>query len=155
MNIRPASLIWLFSALLILQACGYHNPYTGSRDQEQADVTVYMSVWDNRTNEMALENLIFQKTADWLRQINSLRLTTDQDRADYLLSGTVLGVDYPASAFSTTSTATTLNARIRVEYRLIERASSKTLWRTRSVRLILRSLCDCLTSEAAATICMR
>jgi hypothetical protein len=129
-SIRPLSLIWLFSALLIMQACGYHNPYTGSRYQEQADVAVYISVWDNRTNEMALENLIFQKTADWLRQINSLRITTDPDRADYLLSGTVLGVDYPASAFSTTSTATTLNARIRVEYRLIERGSSKTLWQT-------------------------
>jgi hypothetical protein len=127
---KTVSLIWLFSALLIMQACGYHNPYTGSRYQEQADVAVYISVWDNRTNEMGLENLIFQKTADWLRQINFLRITTDQARADYLLSGTVLEVDYPASAFSATSTATTLNARIQVEYRLIERTSGKTLWQT-------------------------
>jgi hypothetical protein len=126
----PVSLIWFFSALLILQGCGYHNPYSGTKDQEQADVAVYLSVWDNRTNEMGLENLIFQKTADWLQQINSLRTTTDTDQADYLLSGTVLGVDYPASAFSTTSTATTLNAKIRVEYKLTYRANGKLIWQT-------------------------
>ena len=130
MNIRHLSLIWLFSTLLLLQGCGYHNPYTRTSGQDQSDATVHMSVWNNRTNEIGLENLIFQKTADWLRQIGSLQITSDPDQAAYLLSGTVLKVSYPATAFNPTSTATTLMARIMVEYKLTDRASGKTIWQT-------------------------
>ena len=133
MKLRTISLIWLFVSLLMLQGCGYHNPYTRNTDQNQPLTTVYVSVWDNLTNEMGLENLIFQKTADHLRQIRYLGITSEAVQADYILSGMVLGVDYPAASFDTTDTATTLTARIKVDYRLTERVSDKTIWQTTEI----------------------
>jgi hypothetical protein len=128
-------MIGLLLSLLILPGCGYHNPYTWNLDQSQSTRTIYLSVWENRTNEMGLDNLLFQKTADRLRQMRTIRITADAGQADYILSGTVLGVDYPATSFDTTNTATTLTAIIKVDYRMVERVSDKTVWQqTETIR---------------------
>ena len=135
MNLRITSLICLFVSLLFLQGCGYHNPYTWNLDNSRPTRSIYVSVWENRTNEMGLENLLFQKTADQLRQIRFLKITPDEGQADYILSGKVLGVDYPASSFDASDTAVRLNARVRVGYQLANRASGKTIWQeTETIR---------------------
>lgn len=127
MKITAKLSIWVFLALLVLQGCGYHNPYLKNVEQDKA-VAVYMTVWLNQTNELGLESLIFQKTADWLQQSQHLRLTKNKEQADYLLTGTILSVDYPATAFSVTDVATTLKAKVRTSYHLSDRVTGKTIW---------------------------
>lgn len=121
------SLTLIIFTLFVMQGCGYHNPYLQKVNLGKP-VIVYMTVWDNRTNELGLESLIFQKTADWLQQSRHLQLTRDKNQADYLLTGTILSVDYPATAFSVTDVATTLRAKVKTTYQLTDRASGKKIW---------------------------
>jgi hypothetical protein len=121
-------LISVFFTLLVLQGCGYHNPYAKNLEQDKSVTVVYMTVWTNRTNELGLESLIFQKTADWLQQSPFLRITRDREQADYLLTGTILSVDYPAAAFSVFDVATTLKAKVKSTYQLTDRITGKKIW---------------------------
>ncbi|MFN2366589.1 MAG: LPS assembly lipoprotein LptE [Desulfurivibrionaceae bacterium] len=128
MKKTAASLILTFIILLPLQGCGYHNPYRQKIEGGEPAAVVYMKVWDNRTNELGLDILIYRKTADWLQQSRHLRITRDSGEADYILSGTILSVNYPATAYSATDVAFTLKAEVRASYQLTERAG-KTVWR--------------------------
>lgn len=124
--------IKLFGTLIILsllQSCGYHNPYLKNVEQGKPVAVIYMTNWDNRTNELGLENLIFRKTADWLEQSRHLRLTGDKNQADYILTGTILSVDYPATAYSATDVASTLKAIVRSSYQLTQLSSGNTVWK--------------------------
>jgi hypothetical protein len=133
---RTAAAIFLaFFAQLVLQGCGYHNPYLENIARDQPTAVIYMTVWTNQTNELGLEGLIFRKTADWLQQSRHLRLSKDQGQADYLLTGAILAVDYPAVAYSVTDVATTLKASIKTAYELTDRVTGKTIWRvTETIR---------------------
>ncbi|NTV15562.1 MAG: hypothetical protein HGA96_16820 [Desulfobulbaceae bacterium] len=112
--------------LLLLAGCGYHHP--AARPVAAGAITIYAASWENRTNEIALEGLLLQKSADWLQQAGQFRLERDPARADYILSGTILMANNPATAFNRSDRATTLKAWVKVSYRLTEAASGKTLW---------------------------
>lgn len=118
----------VFLALLTLQGCGYRNPYLKNIGPDTPAASVYMTVWTNRTNELGLESLIFRKTADWLQQSRHLRIVADEEQADYLLTGIVLSVDYPATAFSVTDVANRLKARVKTSYQLSDRTTGKKIW---------------------------
>ncbi len=128
MKTTGKSLITALFALLVLQGCGYHNPYVKNINSDKPATLIHMTVWTNQTNELGLESLIFQQTADWLQQSRHLRITRDKDQADYLLTGSILAVDYPATAFSVTDVATTLKAKVKTSYRLTDRATGNTIW---------------------------
>lgn len=123
MNSRPLILIFV---TLLLGGCGYHHP--ASHPAGGGTLTIHAGTWENRTNEIALEGLLLQKTADWLQQSRAFRLEGDPARADYLLSGTIEAVNNPATAFDSGDRATTLKTWAKVTYRLIERSTGKTLW---------------------------
>jgi len=124
--------IYFFSILILVQSCGYHNPYTLAHPEVTDEVIIYMSAWTNRTNELGLEAMIFQKTADWLEEIPYLQLTAAPEKADYQLSGRVESVSYPATAFSTSDRATTLSARVKTTFKLTD-ASGKTVWQVENM----------------------
>jgi hypothetical protein len=134
-NRVAVAIVLAFFAPLVLQGCGYHNPYLANIEPEQAPAVIYLTVWTNQTNELDLEGLIFRETADWLEQSRHLRLTKDREKADYLLTGAILAVDYPAVAYSVTDVATTLRASVTTSYELTDRATGATIWRvTETVR---------------------
>jgi hypothetical protein len=110
----------------LLAGCGYRHPV--AHTDEHGTIAVFAGAWENRTNELALEGLLLQKTADWLQQSPLFRLEADPARADYLLSGTIEAVNYPATAYDSSDRATTLRAWVKVNYRLTDRASSRLLW---------------------------
>lgn len=130
MKTRAGALRLIVAALLLLAGCGYHNPYSKRVAPATPVATVCLEVWENRTNELGLESLLFQKTADWLQQSRHIAITANKEEADYLLSGEILMVDYPATAFSVFDVATTLQARVKVSYRLTDRARGLTIWET-------------------------
>lgn len=112
--------------LLLLAGCGYHHP--ASRPLNAEAIAIHATTWENRTNLLALEGQLLQKTADWLQQSRQLRLESDPGRAAYVLSGTIEAVNFPAMAFNSNDRATTLKAWVRVTYRLTEQTTGKTLW---------------------------
>lgn len=122
--------IILFLVTVLLSGCGYHHP-ASQVPTESGTFTLHAGTWENRTNEIALEGLLLQKTTDWLQQSRSIHLERDPTRAAYLLTGTIEAVNNPATAFNSSDRATTINAWVRVSYRLINRASGKTVWEVR------------------------
>lgn len=112
--------------LLLLAGCGYHHP--ASRPAQVGAIAIHATTWENRTNEIALEGLLLQKTADWIQQSRLFRLEIDPARADYIFSGTIMAVNNPATAFNSGDRATSLKAWVKVSYRLIEQSTGKTLW---------------------------
>jgi len=116
----------LILMVLVLTGCGYHHP--AIRQKDTGDLAIFAGSWENRTNELSLEGMLMQKTADWLQQSPKLRLEADPKQADYLLSGTIETVNYPATAFDSSDRATTQRAWAKVTYRLRERATGRLLW---------------------------
>lgn len=119
-------LLPILLGLLLLGGCGYHHP--ASRADGNGAVPIHAGTWENRTNEIALEGLLLQKTADWLQQSRTYRLEADPARADYRLAGTIEAVNNPATAFNSGDRATTLKAWVKVTYRLIDQRTGATLW---------------------------
>lgn len=113
-------------AFLLLMACGYQHPAV--RPVESGTIAINVTTWENRSNEIYLEGVLLQKTADWLQQSRLFRMEPDPGQAEYLLSGTIEAVNFPATAFNSSDRATTLKAWAKVSYRLREQATGKTLW---------------------------
>lgn len=112
--------------LLLLGGCGYHHP--ASRPDQVGAIAINAATWENRTNEIAMEGLMLQKSADWIQQSRLFRLEADPSQADYILSGTIMTVNNPATAFNSGDRATSLQAWVKISYRLTEQATGKTLW---------------------------
>ena len=119
----------LISVWLLLAACGYSHP--GARPAAVGAITIQAGTWENRTNELALEGLLLQKTGDWLQQARLFHLVADPEQADYILSGTIEAVNFPATAFNANDRASTLNAWAKVTYRLRARVTGQTVWEIR------------------------
>jgi hypothetical protein len=118
---------WLLLLMVfVLPGCGYHHPAV--RLNDTGDLAIFAGAWENRTNELSLEGMLLQKTADWLQQSPQFRLEADPGQADYLLSGTIETVNYPATAYDSTDRATTQRAWVKVTYRLRDRATGQLLW---------------------------
>jgi len=116
----------LILLVLGLTGCGYRHPAV--RVNDTGDLAIYAGTWENRTNELALERLLLQKTADWIQQSSRFRLEADPLQADYLLSGTIEAVNYPAIAFDSSDRATTQRAWAKITYRLRDRVTDRLLW---------------------------
>jgi len=112
--------------VFVLSGCGYHHPSV--RTNDTGDLPIFAGTWENRTNELALEGMLLQRTADWLQQSPRFRLEADPQRADYLLFGTIEAVNFPATAFDSSDRATTQRAWVKVTYRLQDRATDQLLW---------------------------
>ncbi|NTV12573.1 MAG: hypothetical protein HGA96_01350 [Desulfobulbaceae bacterium] len=119
---RLIPIVWL----LFLTACGYHHPAV--RPVASGAIAIHTTTWENRTNEIALEGVLLQKTADWLQQSRLFRIEADPNLADYLLSGTIEAVNFPVAAFNSSDRATILKAWVKVTYRVQEQATGKVLW---------------------------
>lgn len=112
--------------LLFLFGCGYHHP--ADYPVGSGAIAIHVTTWENRTNEIFLEGVLLQKTADWLQQSRLFRMESDPGRAEYLLTGTIEAVSFPAAAFNSIDRATTIRAWAKVTYRLREKSTDKIIW---------------------------
>ncbi|MBU0675374.1 MAG: hypothetical protein KJ950_12080 [Proteobacteria bacterium] len=113
---------------MALTRCGYHNPYSLTFGPDDHPLGIYLPLWENRSNELGLDGLFHQKTSNWLQESPYLKETVTAEEADLILTGSILGVDFPAASYSKSDTAVTLKARVRVTYRLTERKTGRVLW---------------------------
>ena len=113
---------------LCFAGCGYHPPQTFHDDTPQKNISLYMELWENRTNEIGLESQISLALTDWLIQSNHFRLTSGADTATYTLKGAVLSVDYPGDSYDAFNRATALKARVTTSFRLTATESGNVVW---------------------------
>jgi len=121
----------LFTIVLLLSGCGYHNPYM---DQGNRPISLYHSMWPNRTTEIGLENVLFQSQSDWMRKSPLITLTDSADNSDYELTGAIDQVSYPEVSFGTHREGIQGNARLKVSFALKDRKSGKIVWKRTSTR---------------------
>jgi len=117
---KATAQLLIVSLFLLLSGCGYYNPYVAHGDHP---VSVHRSMWPNRTNEIGLENTLFQAQSDWLRKSPLINFADVKDQADYVLIGTIDRVTYPEISFGAYQQGIEGRAELMVSYSMIERKS--------------------------------
>ena len=121
----------LLVLLLLATACGYHNPYLQTTEDQAAGiaepVSIYVDIWDNRTSEMGFEAQLLQAVADWLQESKLFHLT-DRESADYIIRGIITSINYPGASFTTQDRVTSVQAEVTVNYSLVQRNPVKEVW---------------------------
>ena len=133
---------------LLLAGCGYHSPYKDRVIAENKKTSLYLSVWKNNTNELGLEGQILQSIADWLQESKHIALTTREDEADLVLSGSIDSIYLQATAFSGSDRATSIKARLNTSYQLVRRQSGERVKQTQNT---LREATYSVNSDAVST----
>ncbi len=125
MNIRKINFIIILSTLLI-SACGYYNPYVVNSNSEP--ISLYRSLWVNKTGEIGLENTMHQSLSNWLRKSSLIHLANKPDTADYILTGKIDSIDYPELSYGNNREASELRANLHVTFDITRRQSGKKVW---------------------------
>ncbi len=111
---------------LLLASCGYYNPYVARSDSKP--ITLHRSMWDNQTNELALETTFYHALSDWLRKTKLITLTDSKEEAEYVLTGEINTIDYPEISYASNRVASELRANLSVSYKIIETSTGKISW---------------------------
>ena len=116
----------LIAAFVLLMAgCGYYNPYVGHGYKH---ISLYRSMWTNRTTEIGLDNTMFQAQSDWFRKSPLLTLTESAAAADYELAGSIERIYYPEISFGKFREGIQGRAELMVNFAIKDRKSGKIIW---------------------------
>lgn len=120
---------FLLSAMfLFLPGCGYYNPNMLPDDEQGPTVKFYVPMWNNPTNELALESKVQNAIQDWLIQSKRIELTSAGTEHDYIMEGSITSVYYPGRSYDDKNTATALKAILSVSYSITEKKTGKKIW---------------------------
>lgn len=112
--------------LLALPACGYRHPAA----DDDRPVAIYHEMWENRTAEFGLESTLFQELTAWFLKNPMIVISESPQGADYILKGTVLSFQQPASAFAAHDRAVELRGILQVSLTLSDAKTGETIWQT-------------------------
>ena len=104
-------------------SCGYHNPYI----YNGPDVSVYITTWKNRTNELRLDPLIYQSLIKWYQKSDHIRIKKEKEGADLILAGEIVSIDIPSLSFGLNNITTEVKVRLQVRYILKSLKTGKVL----------------------------
>lgn len=111
--------------LVSLTACGYRHPAAGGGDRA---IAIYHEMWENRSAEFGLESILYQELTAWFLKNPGLVVSATPQGADYILKGTVLSFQQPASSFDTHDRAEELRGQLNVAMTLTDAATGETVW---------------------------
>lgn len=122
-------IFFLLSVLFLSPAgCGYYNPNMLPDDEQGPTVKFYVPMWNNPTNELALESRIQNAIQNWLIQSKRIILTNADTEHDYIMEGSITSVQYPGRSYDEKNTATALKAILSVTYSITEKKTGKKIW---------------------------
>lgn len=121
--------------LVVAAACGYYNPNMLPDADQGPPVRIYVPIWPNPTNELALESNIRNAISDWLVQSKRITLVPGAEKADYILNGAITSVSYPGLSYDVTDTAKSLKAVLSVTYSIKEAATGRVIWQMNNYSL--------------------
>jgi len=113
----------LLCALLLLAACGYHNPYV----YDGPDKIIYFSEWKNRTNNLELNTRLYQSLIRWFQKSGSLHIRAERQGADLILAGEIKSLYFPNLAYGANNMAVTGRMYLTVRYILKDLRSDAVL----------------------------
>ena len=121
-----ASLTSLIVVVLLVTACGYHNPnvYNGPSK------SIYLAEWKNRTSELGLNSDIYRSLTRWFQKSGSISTVRMKEGADLILAGEIIFLELPSLSYDANSITTEVKVRLKVRYILKEIASNKIVLQT-------------------------
>jgi hypothetical protein len=117
------SLPLLFLLFFLPVSCGYHNPYVYTGPE----VSVYITTWKNKTNELRLDNMVYQSLVKWYQKSNHITIKKGQEGADLILAGEILSIDIPSLSYGVNNITTEVKVRLNVRYILKNLKTGKVL----------------------------
>jgi len=119
---RRLNLLFLLTVLL-LAACGYHNPYIYSGPEK----AIYVAHWQNKTNALQLDTKIYQSLTHWFQKSSSIKITKEKAGADLILAGEIVSIQLPSLAYGVANSTTQVKVMLTVRYILKEIKTDKIL----------------------------
>lgn len=113
----------LFVALLLLAACGYHNPYV----YNGPDRTIYITDWKNRTSELGITTKLYQTLVRWFQKSGSLHISAERQGADLILAGEIKELYLPSRSYASNNIANQGRMHLTVRYILKDLQSGAVL----------------------------
>jgi hypothetical protein len=104
-------------------SCGYHNPYVYTGP----DISVYITTWKNKTNELRLDSKIYQSLVIWYQKSNHIKVKKGQEEADLILAGEIISIDIPSLSYGVNNITTEVKVRLTVRYVLKNLKTGKVL----------------------------
>lgn len=112
-----------FLTVLLLAACGYHNPYIYSGPEK----AIYVTHWQNKTNALQLDTKIYQSLTHWFQKSSSIKITKEKAGADLILAGEIVSIQLPSLAYGVANSTTQVKVMLTVRYILKEIKTDKIL----------------------------
>ena len=121
-------LFLLFLIVILLSSCGYTNPYARNNSQDKYTKNIYLTIWQNRTNELGLESEYFRLFNAWFKNSGRIAVVFDEDDADLKLIGEISSIDLPGLFYNSSDEALEIKIKLTVSFTLYNTSNNKILW---------------------------
>ena len=127
----------LYPLLLLVMAtflnqCGYSNPYVQKIPAGAAPITLYMTTWQNRTNELGLESKYLRTLTAWFKKSDIIHVVFDDKNADLKLTGEITSIDLPGLFYDSLDEALEIEVKLTVNFTLYDNHSNKIVWQEKN-----------------------
>ena len=121
-------LFLLFIIATMLCSCGYTNPYAQINSQETPANTLFISIWQNRTNELGLESEYFRLLNAWFKKSGRIAVSFDEEHSDLKLTGEIFSIDVPGLFYDKYDDALEIKINLTVSFTLYDNRDNTILW---------------------------
>lgn len=118
----------LFFLICSLCSCGYRNPYVREKSAAPPAKTIFITIWQNRTNEPGLEAIYYRLFNAWYKKSDMVRVVFDEEQADLKLTGEISSIDLPGLFYDNLDEALEISIRLTVSLTLLDNHSKAILW---------------------------
>ena len=132
----------LFFILVSLCSCGYTNPYVQKDSQENLSKTLFISTWQNRTNELGLESLYFRLLNAWFKKSSRIAVVFGDDQSDLKLTGEISSIDLPGLFYDSFDEALEIKIKLTVSFTLYDNRNKTILWQEKKFTIYEPFLLD-------------
>jgi len=121
-------LFMLFLIVVLLSSCGYTNPYARNNSKDTYTKTLFITIWQNRTNELGLEFEYFRLFNAWFKNSGRIAVVFDEDDADLKLIGEISSIDLPGLFYNSSDEALEIKIKLTVSFTLYSTTNNSILW---------------------------
>lgn len=121
-------LFMLFLIVILLSSCGYTNPYARNNSKDTYTKKLFITIWQNRTNELGLEFEYFRLFNAWFKNSGRIAVVFDEDDADLKLIGEISSIDLPGLFYNSSDEALEIKIKLTVSFTLYSTTNNSILW---------------------------
>ena len=121
-------LFMLFLIVVLLSSCGYTIPYARNNSKDTYTKTLFITIWQNRTNELGLESEYFRLFNAWFKKSGRIAVVFDEDDTDLKLIGEISSINLPALFYISSGAAREIKIKLTVSFTLYNTTNNTILW---------------------------